>query len=124
MRGEIAEFVRAEVMTEFLGVYEDLKRARQSMDKANPQQMMIGVGAILEKFEGILKNNGLEQINPQPGDEFNPNEEEAIAYEPSESVADNHIIQTFETGLKVKGRIIKPARVRVSKGKLTEVGNE
>jgi molecular chaperone GrpE len=113
MRGEIAEFVRADVAADFLSVYDDFKRA-MAVDGITPELKM-GLESVAKKFEKVLEANGLTQIAPKAGDEFNPDEHEAVSHEDSE-IEEGYIIETFEAGLKIGDRVVRPAKVRVSKG--------
>lgn len=46
--------------------------------------------------------------------EFDPNQHEAISSEPNDEVESGHIIETLRLGYEHKGRILRPALVRVA----------
>ena len=75
-----------------------------------------GVRLIYSKFKELLTDEGLEEIDPS-GQEFDPNLHDALMQQPSDTVPENRIIQVLSKGYKVKGRILKHAKVIVSKGK-------
>lgn len=74
-----------------------------------------GVMLVETQLEAALRKLGVEKIAPATGDQFNPNEHEALSHEPSERPADT-VIETVEMGWKKDEKILKPARVRVSAG--------
>lgn len=67
------------------------------------------------QFSGILKDFGLEIINPE-GAAFDPNEHEALMQQPSEEIEADHVLQVFQKGYKVKDKVIRHAKVIVSAG--------
>ena len=74
-----------------------------------------GFRMILVQMESALKNNGLEEINPENG-LFDPNFHESIAHLPHPEVADGHIIEVHRIGYRVQERLLRPAQVVVSSG--------
>lgn len=75
-----------------------------------------GIRLIYNKLKDILSEEGLEEIEPV-GAEFDPNLHDALMQQPSDTVPENHIIQVLQKGYKVKSKILKHAKVIVSKGK-------
>ncbi len=73
-----------------------------------------GLRQIEKQLEEILKAAGLERVKTT-GEHFDPKLHEAISYEPSELPAET-IIDEIEGGWLLNGAVIKPAKVRVSKG--------
>jgi molecular chaperone GrpE len=65
----------------------------------------------------ILTSTGLQKIAVKSGDEFDPNIHEAISSEENDKFKDNYIIDVTETGYKFGTQVVRPAKVRVSKGK-------
>lgn len=71
-----------------------------------------GFRQIQKKLETLLEDQGVAVIAREG--EFDPNRHEAISSEPSDSVESGHIIQTLRTGYEYKGRVLRPALVRVA----------
>ncbi|MFH0912443.1 MAG: nucleotide exchange factor GrpE [Patescibacteria group bacterium] len=128
IRGELTQFMNMALLTRFLTVYDDLTRVLDSVKnkKLDPKTIpadvlqcqmgvMEGIGNILKKFDEIFKTEGLERIEVNPGDKFNPEIMEAISHEDHEKYKNDAVIEQFEAGLKYKNQIIKPAKVRVGK---------
>ncbi len=71
-----------------------------------------GFRQIRKKLDSLLEDQGVTAIALDG--EFDPSRHEAISSEPSESVENNHIIQTLRIGYEHKGRVLRPALVRVA----------
>ena len=128
LRGEMTQFMSLALLTRVLDIYEDLKRMlsaiqRTKLDPATiPTEVMNcqkgamdGVVNILKKFTDVFKAEGLEPIEVNPGDKFDPATMEAISHEEHDEHKDDAVIEQFEAGLKYQDKILKPAKVRVSK---------
>jgi len=58
-----------------------------------------------------LGKEGLSPIAPQPGDPFDPNEQEAVVHEPGDEEA--HVVELLRAGYRWKGRLLRAAMVKV-----------
>lgn len=108
---EMVEFLKASTVAKFLSIYDDLKRAIEFVGEEQAKQGLVDVQ---KKFRDLLHADGLEEIEMKAGEEFDPNLAEAISYEENE-VGEGKVIETVEVGLKIGGRVVKPAKVRVGK---------
>jgi len=106
------EMAKADFMTKVTPVLDNFQRAFAHLDINDPK--IAGVKQIEKQLEDILASEGLTKI-PTSG-EFNPNLHEAISYEASDTPIDQ-IIAEVESGWQFRDKVIKPAKVRVSKGK-------
>ena len=71
-----------------------------------------GFRQIQKKLHAILADEGVEVI---PGEgEFDPSLHEAVSGEPSDDVPSGHIIGTLRAGYTYKGKVLRPALVRVA----------
>ena len=59
---------------------------------------------------------GVEEIAGEGGD-FDPNFQECVAHDPSDTVPENKVIKVMRSGYKIHGRLVRPASVVVSSGK-------
>lgn len=73
-----------------------------------------GLKQIEKQLEDTLAQAGLKRI-PTKGEHFDPNLHEAISYEASQLPAET-IIDEVEGGWLLNEAVLKPAKVRVSKG--------
>ena len=74
-----------------------------------------GIQMIHDQFYKILTDAGLVQIDPV-GQEFDPNEQEALVNQPSDTVPESHVVQVFQKGYKIKNKLLKTAKVIFSSG--------
>ena len=85
------------------------------MEKADEDDAFVeGVIMTRKELMKILENEGLEEIESD-GCEFDHNIHQAVLAEENDEVEENHIIETFQKGYKLNGRVLRPAMVKVSK---------
>lgn len=113
MHGELIEYAKADFMTKITPVLDNFRRAFEHAPKNN--EWFIGVRQIEKQLEDILTSEGLIKIRTS-GEKFDPALHEAISCEENIAPIDT-IINEVESGWQFNGKVIKPAKVRVSKGK-------
>ncbi len=74
-----------------------------------------GIQMIHDQFAKILKDAGLEQLDPV-GEPFDPNYHEALMRQASDEVPESHVLQVFQKGYRLKNKLLKTAKVIVSSG--------
>ena len=84
--------------------------------KTESEQSPIYSGMVLvqKQLNDLLEENGLQAIEAE-GKKFDPNLHEAIAHEPSQS-PEGTVIRQARRGYRFKDRLLRPARVVVSRG--------
>jgi molecular chaperone GrpE len=106
----------AGLMTEILGVLDDLDRAfEHSGDSV--EHFMDGISLIHTSLVDLLRRNGLKEIE-SAGKAFDPQYHEAVAEMPSESVEAGHVAEVVQKGYMLNDQVIRPSKVVVSKGNL------
>lgn len=73
-----------------------------------------GLALIRSKFFDILKKFGLEEITVRPGQPFDPAQQEGVGETESSQLA-GMIAEVVEKGYLLNGRVLKPAKVKLSK---------
>lgn len=96
-----------------LDVFDNLERAL-SHAAGDPAKLLDGLGMIHNQFQQWLKNVGAERIVASRGTVFNPASHEAMMYVQDEQIPPGRIIQEIAAGFRVRGRLLRPARVIVS----------
>lgn len=76
-----------------------------------------GVQQIERQLEQVLSHVGLKRIETI-GKSFNHHTMEAISYEPHSELPADTVIDEVEGGYKYGDKVIRPAKVRVSKGSI------
>ena len=74
-----------------------------------------GIKQIEKQFEDILLSVGLERIE-SVGQKFDPNFHEAVDHIESDKTEDE-IVEEVLSGYKFDGEVLRPAKVKVSRGK-------
>ncbi len=115
--GEIARYTSEDLLREMVTVLDSFDLGLRALEKSG--QVEKGVYMIRAQIEDALKRRGLERIMLRPGDPFDPALAEALAETESEHPPGT-ITEEIEPGYKLYDKLIRPARVRVSKGKNLE----
>ncbi len=78
------------------------------------EQMVEGTILTQNVLLKVLGDNGVELLNPE-GEKFNPEFHEAMTQIPHPDLAPNTVVDVFQKGYLLNGRLIRPAMVVVSK---------
>lgn len=78
------------------------------------EQMIEGTKMTQNVLNKVLKDNGMEIINPE-GEKFNPEFHEAMMQIPNPELKPNTIVDVFQKGYILNDRLVRPAMVVVSK---------
>lgn len=104
------------VVKVFLSAADDLERALKNKPNGNEIESWIsGIELIHQKLITQMKNLGVERMEVNPGDEFDPNIHEAITQEDHDKFKEGQIIDVVQPGYRISDRIIRPAMVRVAR---------
>jgi molecular chaperone GrpE len=74
-----------------------------------------GVQLVQKQIGRVFTEAGVEEFSPA-GEEFDPNMMEALSVQDSDGERDT-VLQVFQKGYRIEGRLIRPARVVVAKAK-------
>lgn len=116
---EIIKMANGSLIESLLPVIDTMKLGLQAADN-HPEAADIkkGFEMVLEQLNRALQDNGLVELSPE-GSLFDPNLHESISYQASETVPEDHVIQTVRSGYTLNDRLIRAANVIVSSGKET-----
>jgi len=106
---EFRKYASVSVISEMLGVVDDLERALAHADRNS--DLAIGVNAIRQNMMKILISKGLAEI-PSDG-KFDPNVHEALCTVPGDE--DGNIAEVFLKGYRIGERVLRYAKVKVTK---------
>ncbi|WP_396326640.1 nucleotide exchange factor GrpE [Kangiella taiwanensis] len=99
---------------ELLAVVDSLEQGLQAKaEHEESKAMKEGMELTLKMTLSTLKKFGVEQLNPVE-EVFDPQLHEAMTMVPSPDHEKNTIIDVFQKGYSLNGRIIRPARVVVA----------
>ncbi|RRD40259.1 nucleotide exchange factor GrpE [Leptotrichia sp. OH3620_COT-345] len=112
---EMKKYASEEIIIKLLDNIDNLERAEAaSIETKNFDALVEGVNMILRNLKNLLNEEGVEEIETE-GKEFNPYEHQAMMTESKEEFENDAIVQTFQKGYKLKGKVIRPAMVTVNK---------
>ena len=106
------------LVRDFLPVIDNLERALQVPDTADLQTVLGGVRGTHQQWLGVLRDNGVVPIEPAPGVAFDPQRHEALMQEDPLDDAESdgqHVTKLLEKGYDFDGRVLRPAKVAVSR---------
>jgi molecular chaperone GrpE len=95
-------------------VRDSLELAVQSSGKTDIKSLLQGQDATLKLLAKALEKIGVVAINPH-GQPFDPSRHEAMLAQESTTAEPNSVLQVVQPGYEINGRLLRPARVIVSK---------
>ncbi len=110
-RAEFSEFATMEAVRAVLPVLDDFERALkvETADKEYAKGMELIYQRLLEN----LKKLGLEPTESE-GQKFDPGLHHAVETEKTDRAADQTILQVHQSGYNFKGKLLRPAMVKVA----------
>ena len=110
-RESIYQDVRADTVTKFLPVYDNLARAlgQETCDEAYRK----GVEMIMTQLKDILSRMGVTEIESL-GQKFDPALHNAVMHEEDESKGEGEIVQELQKGFRMGDKVIRFAMVKVA----------
>ncbi len=124
---EFGKYQAEKMIKEFLTVVDSFDLAIATMERASKVKnkeggdgqdgVDKGIYMIRAQMEDLLRRRDVTRITVKPGDAFDLNIAEAIAEAESETIPEGNIIEEIESGYRFDEKVIRPARVKVSKGK-------
>jgi molecular chaperone GrpE len=108
---EFTQYAASEAVTALLPILDDFERAfkQESTDK----EYVRGMELIYQRLLDTLKKLGLERIE-STGLAFDPYIHQAIERVESNEFDDHTVIEEFQSGYNFKGRLLRPAMVKVA----------
>lgn len=101
---------------ELLAVLDSLELGLQAASGESPevQKFREGSELTIKQFESVFTKFNIEVVNPI-GQPFNPELHQAMAMQPSADAEPNSVLNVFQKGYVLNGRLLRPAMVVVAK---------
>ena len=112
---EVARYGSEDLIRDLIGVLDNFDLGLRATEK-NGTTVDKGIYLIRMQIEDILRKRGLVKVELKPGDRFDPAVAEAMA-EISSDKPEGTIVEEVEPGYRLHDKVIRAARVIVSKGK-------
>ena len=111
------KFALDKFSSDLLPVIDSLERAQEAAENLENEAvkaMRDGVELTPKMFVDTLGKHGIEQLNPM-GEPFNPEFHQAMSMVPNPDMEPNSVMAVMQKGYVLKGRLVRPAMVVVSK---------
>ncbi len=116
-RREAEQYGGTKLARDLLPIYDALRRA---LDAAGEEQqsaaaaLIEGVELTLRELLNVFAKHGMQLIQPQNGDTFDPAQHQAMFEAPLPGTKAGDIIEVMTEGFMLHDRLLRPAQVGVS----------
>jgi molecular chaperone GrpE len=104
----------AESLLPVIDSLEAALAAASSSSQGAPLPLYEGVELTLRLLRSAFQKANLVEVNPPPGERFDPHKHQAMAAVPSDA-APNTIVSVMQKGYALHDRVLRPALVTVSR---------
>lgn len=123
---ELVEFAREVAVTKLLPTLDSLEQGLKHLPEADSEKLKVesekfiadyqtwqnGITGTLKQLNKALEELGVKKIEAV-GKKFDPHFHEAVREVPGEE--DGVIVEEYQTGFELNGRVIRPSQVAISK---------
>ena len=103
--------IRANVITSFLPVYDNLTRALAA--ETSDEAYRKGVELIMNQFNATMEKLGVTEIKAV-GEKFDPSVHNAVMHVDDETKGENEVVEEFQKGFKIGDKVIRFSMVKVA----------
>lgn len=114
------KFALEKFVSDMLPVADNMERAIESLRQAEEdnaesmKSLLEGVELTHKTLLDALKRHSVEAVNPE-GEPFDPQLHQAMSMVPNPDAEPNTVLNVFQKGYTLNGRLVRPAMVVVSK---------
>jgi molecular chaperone GrpE len=110
-------YANQSLIESLLPVIDNFERAlAQDPTKVDAVSILRGMTLVSEQLKSLVAKYNVEAVDPKPGDDFDPNLHQAIMQQESD-LPEGKVTMLLQKGYMMKGRVVRPAQVAVSKAK-------
>ena len=110
-RADVLEFANTETVRSILPILDDFERALKT--HTNDKVYARGMEMIYQRLVDSLKKLGLEPITAK-GQKFDPHVHHAVDKVETAEVEEHTILDEYQQGYNFRGRLLRPAMVKVA----------
>ncbi|NLB07266.1 MAG: nucleotide exchange factor GrpE, partial [Desulfobulbaceae bacterium] len=120
-RSRLLKYAGENILRDLLATVDNIDRAVEQGSAAADDDsrklvaMLEGLALTRKGLMATMERYGVKPL-ASVGQQFNPDEHDAMVMEPSDEVPANHVLQEFARGYRFKDRVLRHARVVVSSG--------
>jgi molecular chaperone GrpE len=107
---------KEEIILRLVSLMDVMEQAEKAAHSSTDMKSVVaGLDMLYKEFKRLLKDEGLEEIEANPGDSFDPSTHEAVAAEGDGDGSGPGLISAIiQKGYKFGGALLRPSRVRVT----------
>ena len=114
-RDQERQYMAGQFVLDMLPIVDNLERATAAATKAGEKGPLVqGVAMVEQQFLDILKRYNVHRIQAE-GKPFDANLHQALVQQPSMDKMPGTVLQVVEPGYMIHDRVLRPAKVVVSK---------
>jgi molecular chaperone GrpE len=108
-------YEKEKIIKTLLPALDNFEHTLQNAQSAESTDVLIeGIRIIYDQILDILKSHGVERIEAL-GAKFDPALHEAVSQKVESEKEENIVLEEFQKGYKLNGRVLRPSRVIVNK---------
>jgi molecular chaperone GrpE len=111
-RADVLEYANTETVRSILPILDDFERAL-NVECTGNKEYVRGMELIHQRLSDALKKLGLEPISAK-GLKFDPHIHHAVEMSETDQVEDHTILEEYQRGYNFRGRLLRPAMVKVA----------
>ncbi len=115
-RADIVKYAHEEVIIECLKIYDDLERSLKAFkaSESADKNLVKGLQMVFDNLRELMNTYDVKPIE-SVGKPFDPAKHEALMQAETKDVPDGQIIEEFQKGYTLAGRVVRTAKVKVAK---------
>lgn len=113
-RQEFLKFGQEALLVKFLPVLDALEKILQEKSTDTPETLVKGLALIQKSLLSLLASEGLER-QKVVGKPFDPLGHEVVETVASKKHKENEIVEELRAGYLLRGKVIRPAMVKIAK---------
>ena len=108
-------YEKERIIKTLLPVLDNFEHTLQNADTADSADVLVeGIRIVYDQMLDVLKSHGVEQIKAV-GEKFEPALHQAMMQKAQPDQKENVVLEEFQKGYTLNGRVIRPSRVVVNK---------
>lgn len=112
---EILKYANEELILKILPILDNFEQAQKKLpENLKNDEYIKGLLQIKAQLQDFLKSQGVEEIKAL-GEKFDPNFQEVVEVVETKGKESGIIIEEIQKGYKLSGKVIRPAKVRITK---------
>ena len=113
--GDTIGYEKERIIKTLLPALDNFEHTLQNAHSAENVDVLVkGIRIIYDQFLDILKSHNVEQIEAL-GENFDPAMHQAMTQQTDPDKQENIVLEEFQKGYRLNGRVIRPSRVIVNK---------